>query len=84
MATTPREPTLSWIDTAYQLQCSAIALMVLSIYFLHIVPTMKKVDAAVDRIETIEERIGKLIEPHLKDQESWQKSLDVLHSPQKD
>lgn len=31
----------------------------------------------------LEERIGKLIKPHLKDQESWQKSLDVLESSAK-
>ena len=44
----------------------------------------KKATTAVERIETIEERIGKLIAPHLKDQESWQKSLDVLHSAKQD
>ena len=44
-----------------------------------------EIKKASDNIEKmLEERIGKLIESHLKDKESWQKSLEVLHSHQKD
>ncbi len=40
-----------------------------------------EIKKASDNIEKmLEERISKLIAPHLKDQESWQKSLDVLES----
>lgn len=40
-----------------------------------------EIQKASDNIEKlIEERIGKLIAPHLKNQESWQKSPDVLES----
>lgn len=44
-----------------------------------------EIQRASDHIEKlIEERIGKLIAPHLKDQESWRKSLDVLNSAKQD
>ncbi len=40
-----------------------------------------EIKKASDHIEKmLEERIGKLIAPHLKDQESWEKSLEVLES----
>ena len=44
-----------------------------------------EIKKASDHIEKIlEERIGQLIAPHLKNQESWQKSLDVLNSAKQD
>ena len=39
---------------------------------------IKKVSDHIEKM--LEERINELIAPHLKDQESWQKSLDVLNS----
>jgi len=44
-----------------------------------------EIKKASDNIEKLlEERIGKLIKPHLKDHESWQKSLEVLNSAKQD
>ena len=43
---------------------------------------IKKASGNIEKM--LEERIGKLIEPHLKDQESWQKSLEVLNSAKQD
>ena len=43
---------------------------------------IKKASHNIEKL--LEERIIKLIKPHLKDHESWQKSLEVLHSHPKD
>lgn len=66
------------VDCLIQVQVTFIAIVVVLVYLLHIVPVLHDVKLKERKIESLEQRIEQLARPHLKDQDSWQRAMDII------